>query len=103
MEVAPSKRKIDWGRIKNLPLIHYFISKVLELLLKDDLDNDSWEDAAAYMPVGDPLEKAELAGDENEVEIIAARRVVMSKLHENRAQADQKDKKHDDYAKLLGP
>jgi hypothetical protein len=88
--------KIDWGRIKNSPRIHYFISKALELLLKDDLDNDSWEDAAAYMPGGDPLEKTEFAGDESEVAIIAARGDAKSKLRKNRAQADKKDEKHDD-------
>lgn len=101
--------KIVWGRMTGSQRIHYFISKALELLLKEEvergaamlaqllraihqmnLDNGSWEDAAAYMPGGDPLEKAEFAGDESEVEIIAARREAMSKLCKKSGSGRQK-------------
>ena len=60
-----------------------------------NLDNGSWEDAATYMPGVNPLAKAEFTGGESEVEIIAAQKEAMSELRKNRAQADEKDKKHD--------
>jgi len=60
-----------------------------------NLDHESWEGAAAYIPGEGPLERAEFAGDRSEVEITAAQREAVPRLRQNQVKPDKKNKRHD--------
>ena len=49
-------------------------------MLQAAMDNGSWENASLLVPMGDPLEKMELGGDEDELEAIHSYRKSMKEL-----------------------
>jgi hypothetical protein len=107
--------KIDWGRMRGTHRVHYYVSEALEYILADEvevgaaflcqllralhqmcLDGGGWEDAAAFLPGGDPLERMEFAGEESEVETIISRREALAKLRKPKPKKGAKDAKDDD-------
>ena len=52
----------------------------LKAMLQAAIDNGSWENAALLIPTGDPLEKMEVGGDEDELEAIYSYRKSVKEL-----------------------
>ena len=107
-------REIDFGKMRGLQRVFYYIAAAVELGLEEKheevvafliqlmkcihqvvIDNGTWEDGVEFLPLADPLGKAEFAGDESEIEAVASRREALATLRKSR-KGLEKDKKDGD-------
>ena len=106
---------MQFGKMQVLQRVHFHISHALELGLRDRhaeclaylcqllramhqvvLDGGGWEDASGFLPTEDPFQTVEFAGDDSEVETLAARREALDTLRKKKKPAKGNAKGEDE-------